>query len=141
MLRNEQDAHDVAHETMIKVMTNLSKYDPSWSFSTWVCRIAKNTAIDLIRKRKRISWSEIPNVSDPNPFPDEIAIKQQQARIVRQVLDELPAIYRDVLRLHHFENLKYREIADTLDVPLGTVMNRIHRARRKLRARYEKEAA
>ena len=62
-------------------------------------------------------------------------------RTVREALDALPPLYREVLELHHFQDLKYREIADTLDVPIGTVMNRIFRARKKMAVSIQKQAA
>ncbi len=141
MLRNEQDAWDVAHDTMIKVMTNLEKYDSSWAFSTWVSRIAKNTSIDLLRKRRRISWAEVPDLADGALLADENMLQTQQAEMVRELLSDLPPMYREVLQMHHYQDLKYREIADSLDLPIGTVMNRIHRARKKLRRNLEKMAA
>ena len=141
ILRNEQDARDVAHDTMVKVMMNLEKYNVSWAFSTWVARISRNTAIDLTRKRRRLSWSEPSEPVDLALLPDELLWREQRALLVHEGLGELPPMYQEVLRMHHFEELKYREIANLLDVPIGTVMNRIHRARKKLRDQFEQRAA
>ena len=141
IMRNQQDAKDVAHDSMIKVLIHLSRYSSQWSFKTWVSRITRNTAIDYIRRRRRLSWNEIPDTADSRPLPDERTIKKAEAETIRAALAALPPLYREVLELHHFEHLKYREIADQLDVPLGTVMNRIFRARKKMKKEYMKLAA
>ena len=141
MMRNEPDANDIAHDTMIKVMTSLHRYNPSWAFSTWVGRIARNTAIDVLRKRKKLSGKEPRDTPSEDALPDDIVLRKEQAKLVHRLLGEMPPMYREVLTMHHFQELKYKEIANSLDLPIGTVMNRIHRARNKFRAQYEKAAA
>jgi RNA polymerase sigma-70 factor (ECF subfamily) len=133
IMRNEQDAKDIAHDSMLKVLKNLDRYSSEWRFTTWVMRIARNTAIDVIRKRRRQSWAPVPDMADCALLQDEAMVHKQEAATVRQALSDLPPRYREVLELHHFRHLKYREIATHLDVPLGTVMNRIFRARQKLK--------
>ena len=83
-----------------------------------------------------MSWVTPPDRADTAPLQDELVSKRQEASAVRQALRGLPPLYREVLELHHFRHMKYREIADTLDLPLGTVMNRIHRARKKMKTHY-----
>ncbi len=129
---DQDEAKDLAHDAMIKVFTRLDQYDPRWTFQTWVSTITRNTCIDWIRRRKRLSGFEIPEVACTAPRADEVVAKSELKKAVRAALEELPPMYRQVLELHHFQDLKYREIADTLDVPIGTVMNRIHRARKKM---------
>jgi len=137
MMSNEQDARDVTQETMVKILKNLHRYDSRWRFSTWIISIARNTCIDEFRRRRRRSYDEPPEVVDDGPSPDEITAQQRRATRLHQALSKLPPLYREVLVLYHFEHRKYREIADILEIPIGTVMNRIFRARRKLRAAYE----
>lgn len=137
MMRNEQDAHDVCQETMVKVLRNLHRYDARWRFQTWVLSVARNTCIDEFRRRKHRSYEEAPDVADPTPGPLELASSQERSVTLHTALAQVPPLYREVLVLYHFEHLKYREIADMLDIPIGTVMNRIFRARQKLRAAYE----
>lgn len=137
MLRDEQDARDAAQDTMVKVLRNLHRYDSRWRFSTWALGIARNTCIDEFRRRKRKSFEEAPDVADSRPGPLELTSRQQRARTLHAALGDIPELYREVLILYHFEHLKYREIADLLGIPIGTVMNRIFRARRKLRDAYE----
>jgi RNA polymerase sigma-70 factor (ECF subfamily) len=134
MLRNEQDARDAAQDTMVKVLRNLDRYDDQYKFTTWLLRITRNTCIDRIRKQKRRAFDEIGDVVDGRPGPLHEVIARDNARHVRAALQELPPLYREVLTLYHDQGLKYREIAELLDIPNGTVMNRIFRARRKVAA-------
>ena len=137
MLRNEQDARDVTQDTLVKVLRSLHRYDPQWRFGTWVISIARNTCIDEFRKRRRRSTSEAPDVADDAPGPDALTVRSEQAARLHGALGDLSPLYREVLVLYHFQHLKYQEIADLLAIPIGTVMNRIFRARRKLRVAYE----
>lgn len=137
MLSNDQDAGDAAQDTLVKVLRNLHRYDPTRSFSTWVFGIARNTCIDEHRRRKRRAWDEPGDVADLRPSPMQDASRYQRAEILERALQDIPPMYREVLVLYHFEHKKYKEIAEVLELPLGTVMNRIFRARKKLRAAYE----
>mgnify|MGYP000288625841 FL=1 len=137
MLANDQDARDAAQDTLVKVLKNLHRYDPNRRFSTWVFGIARNTCIDEHRRRKRRAYDEPGEIVDTRPSPHQNAARSQRAAMLGEALKELPPMYREVLVLYHFEHKKYSEIAEILDVPMGTVMNRIFRARRKLRVLYE----
>ncbi|MCB9746578.1 MAG: sigma-70 family RNA polymerase sigma factor [Alphaproteobacteria bacterium] len=139
MLRNEQDARDVTQTTLLRVVRNLHRFDIERRFSTWVFGIARNACIDEQRRRRRLADApdKEPVSSDPSPL--DITSRGQRAQRLREAMDTLPPMYREVLVLYHFEHLKYREIAEALDVPIGTVMNRIFRARGKLRDAYEAE--
>lgn len=138
MLSNDEDAGDAAQETLVKVLRNLDRFDPDRSFATWVFGIARNTCIDEHRRRKRRSWDEPGDVADiATASPLQDAARSQRADLLERALVELPPMYREVLVLYHFEHRKYTEIAEILELPLGTVMNRIFRARKKLRALYE----
>jgi len=137
MLHHEQDAYDAAQDTLLKVLRNLYRYDTSRSFATWIFGIARNTCIDEHRRRRRRAWDEPGEVVDTSPTPLHVAARSQRAEILERAMVDLPPMYREVLVLYHFEHRKYREIAAILDLPLGTVMNRIFRARKKLRTAYE----
>jgi RNA polymerase sigma-70 factor (ECF subfamily) len=137
MLRNDQDAHDAAHDSMVKVLKNLHRYDDQWKFSTWILGITRNTCIDEIRRRKRRPTAIEIDAVDQGLGPDEQTARQRRARRLHTAMTSLPEMYREILVLYHFEHLKYQEIADLLGVPLGTVMNRIFRARQKLRTVYQ----
>ena len=137
MLRDDEDARDAAQNTLVKVIRNLHRYDPERKFSTWVFGIARNTCIDEHRRRRHTSDEEVSDVMDHREGPLELTTRAERARLLQAALAEVPPLYREVLVLYHFEHLKYEEIAETLDLPMGTVMNRIFRARKKLRESYE----
>lgn len=139
MLANEQDARDATQDCLVKVLRNLHRYDPNRRFSTWVFGIARNTCIDEHRRRRRRAWDEPGEVPSDEPSPVQEISRAQRADRLRRALAELPPLYREVLVLYHFEHLKYQEIADMLEIPIGTVMNRIFRARKKLRGIYDAE--
>lgn len=138
MLGNDEDAGDATQETLVKLLRSLDRYDPKRPFSTWAFGIARNACIDEHRRRQRRAWDEPSEIADTvsaSPLVD--AARLEQADVLDKALGELPGIYREVLVLYHFEHRKYTEIADILDLPLGTVMNRIFRARKRLRTLYE----
>lgn len=137
IMGSEEDAHDAVQDTLVKMLRKIDQYDDQYAFSTWVFGICRNTCIDTFRRRKKRSWEEPGEVVDTAPSPMSRVSKSQEAKLLEQALQQLSPMYREVLLLYHFEHLKYREIADTLEIPMGTVMNRIFRARKKLRTAYE----
>ena len=136
MLGNEQDGRDACQETMVKVLRTLGRFDRTRSFRPWVLRIARNTCIDELRRRKRRAWDEPGEIVDHQPSPLESTSAIQRSQQLHAAIQELSPLYREVLIMYHFEHMKYREIAEALELPIGTVMNRIFRARQKLRERY-----
>lgn len=137
MTGSDEDARDIAQDALVRMLQRIDQYDPRYAFSTWVFGIARNATIDEFRRNKRRSWDEPGEVVDDAPSPLQVVAQAQEADRVGTALERLAPLYREVLVLYHFEHLKYAEIADTLDVPIGTVMNRIFRARQKLREIYE----
>ena len=145
---NADDAAEVSQETFVRVLRSLSTYDPARPFRTWLFKIASNLALDVIRRRKRrpialedLAAEDGPPVdpADPGPGPEEgLRLDRSDARF-ESLVKELPEHYQAILFLRYKEQLAYEEIAETLDVPLGTVKVRLHRAheilRRKLIAR------
>ena len=137
MLADDQEAWDATQDTLVKVLRNLERFDPTRAFSTWVFGIARNTCIDEHRRRKRRAWDEPGDIADTRPNALQNVARAQRADRLDAALEEIPPMYREILVLYHFEHKKYCEIAEILDLPMGTVMNRIFRARRKLRDAYE----
>lgn len=140
MLKNSEDAEDVAQDVFIKVFSMLERYDDRYAFKSWLFKIAANQCIDFIRKNRvkmlrldepvQFRGEEIEReLSDGGPLPDELLHRGELHRILREVTDELPPHYRAMIVLRHQEQLSYEEIANLLDLPLGTVKARIHRAR------------
>jgi len=132
-------AEDAAQETFIQAWLKLKSYRPQSSLKTWLYRIAVNTAIDMLRKEKRILPSEIDdlNLRDSNPGPETLAANSEQTEMVQEAVLALPDASRAVLVLREFEGLSYKEIAESLEIPVGTVMSRLNYARKLLREKLE----
>ncbi|MBT3337684.1 MAG: sigma-70 family RNA polymerase sigma factor [Anaerolineae bacterium] len=135
MCGNQQLAEDAAQETFIQAWLKLPSYRPKSSLRNWLYRIAVNTAIDMLRKEKRIIPNTIDdlNLVDKRPTPERSLVSAERSEIVRDTIIALPDTSRAVLILREYEDLSYREIADTLDIPLGTVMSRLSYARKLLK--------
>ena len=96
-------------------------------------KVVRNGALDLLRRRKPHDADAVTELTDAAPAPDEAAARGELAQIIRRELDMLPAEQREIILLRDFHDLSYGEIADVLDLAPGTVMSRLHRARRALR--------
>jgi RNA polymerase sigma factor (sigma-70 family) len=143
MVRNVDDAEDLTIEAFAKAFRNLKKFNPEFTFSTWLFRIATNNCIDFIRKKKLDTMS-ISNsfkdegesadmdIKDFNLDPQEEAIKSQKVEIIQTIVTKLPAKYQTLVKLRYFEELSYEEIAEEIEAPLGTVKAQLHRARELL---------
>jgi RNA polymerase sigma-70 factor (ECF subfamily) len=139
MLRSDEDASEITQEALLRALKALHRYDPERSFKTWLYSIARNACIDFHRrKRPMVSDEKIP-LRHPGESPQGEVLRMERAQRLNTALKSLPDLYREVIVLYHFEHLKYQEIADSLEIPIGTVMNRIFRARRKLREAYGEE--
>lgn len=144
MVRNENDAEDLTIEAFAKAFKNLKKFNPNYTFSTWLFRIATNHCIDFIRKKKLDTFSINSAYSDDNGDevaiqikdnrlnPQEEAIKQQKIEIIQLIVTQLPPKYQILVRLRYFKEFSYDEISKELDAPLGTVKAQLHRARELL---------
>ena len=142
MVNNASDAEDLTIEAFSKAFKNLEQYTPNFAFSTWLFKIASNNCIDFIRKKRidhisldreigdkgRVSSIIIAEVSDP----EEDLIKKQKAKLMRHVVTTLKPRYRDLVELRYFKEYSYEEIADELNLPLGTVKAQLFRARELL---------
>lgn len=142
------EAQDIAQEVFVKAYYALDKYDKTFRFSTWLYRIARNAAIDNLR-RKQVptrSLDEPQQFRDgeaPLQFPDEEATPEERlqnrelVRYFSDAVDTLPPEYREVITMRHINQLSYQEIAEICDIPIGTVKNRIFRGRELLRKKLE----
>jgi RNA polymerase sigma-70 factor, ECF subfamily len=140
---NDYDASlDVTQEVFIKVYNSLSRYSSEYKFSTWLYRIAHNAAIDYIRRRSPNQQSiETENkdgayqlqIESPNPTPEQERERSEWRTEIEAVVKCLPAVYRELILLRHAQDLSYDEIAEITNLPLGTVKNRLFRAREMMR--------
>jgi RNA polymerase sigma-70 factor, ECF subfamily len=138
-LGNEQDALDVVQEAMIKAFSALGDFDGRSGFRTWLMRIVVNTALDWGRQRKRrpsFQIGESANGHEPTIEDDPTQpIRQRDLRrALDRALDRLSPTIRTTFVLFAESGLSYKEIADIQEIPIGTVMSRIHSAREKLQA-------
>ncbi len=143
-VRNGPDAEDIAQETFVRVWKNLKKFDQSKTFKTWIFAIAKNASLDLLKKKRPMSFSQIGEEDDiveavlasyvMIPDASDITFDQGLLRNDFNVaLAKLPPHYRDVMVLRYTDNLKFREIAERLGEPLDTVKSRHRRGLALLR--------
>lgn len=143
MIKDKEQVEDLVQETFVKAFDNLKSYSTNYAFSTWLYRIATNHTIDYLRKKKLQTMS----IDDPvktkegdmrMQLPDESAetdrkiIRKQRQNMVREAIKDLPPKYRRVIEMRHMEEKSYQEIADVLELPLGTVKAHIFRARELL---------
>ena len=143
MVRDEAQAEDLTQDTFLKMFRALARYDPTLRFSSWLFRIAHNTAIDYLRQRRLLIATPVDDPDDesdplqelPDPSaisPERSAERSELAAAVDRALDRVRPDYRAVLVLRYQEGLEYQDIADVLGAPLGTVKTFLHRARRDL---------
>lgn len=148
IVRDRALAEDLAQETFIKVLNGIGSYRPEFKFSSWIFKIANNVAIDQLRRRSldtlSLDGSPMAETADRMGAtalqigtPGESPLDEVQARelgtAIEQAIARLRPEYRSCIMLRHVEGFSYEEIAETLDLPLGTVKTYIHRARNELR--------
>jgi RNA polymerase sigma-70 factor (ECF subfamily) len=127
-------AEDAAQEAFVRAWQHLPSYQPRSPFRNWVYRIAVNAALDVLRTvRQEREPLEADAAVSEDDRPETLVERAEQAEAVRRAVLSLPPASRAVLVLREYEGLSYREIADTLDIPLGTVMSRLNYARGRLR--------
>jgi len=146
MVNNKTDAEDLAIEAFGKAFTNIHQYEPQFAFSTWLFRIASNNAIDHLRKKKAVTVPLEPivgndksigieynhNIHSNSDSPEDALIKEQNAKIMRKAVATLKPRYRTLLELRYFKEYSYAEIAEELNLPLGTVKVQLFRSREML---------
>ncbi|APF20690.1 sigma-70 family RNA polymerase sigma factor [Caldithrix abyssi] len=144
MVHNRQEAEDLTQETFIKAYNSINSFNEEYAFSTWLFKIATNHCIDFFRKRKLVTYSmdepikykddEIAHeYADSDPTVDKKMVDGEKSNIIKQAIEQLPDKYRMAIILRHHEEKSYEEIAEILNLPLGTVKARIFRAREMLK--------
>ena len=141
---DQELAKDLTIESLGKAFQKLHLYTPDYTFSTWLFTVARNHCIDYLRKHKlptisidkmmldedgkRTNFDLVSN--DLNP--EQKMEKKQRIAFLRQIVDQLKPTYRDLVKMRYFKELSYEEIAETLDIPIGTVKAQLHRSREQL---------
>ena len=137
LLRNEQDAEDVVQEAYLRAFKSFAGFHGS-NGRAWLLTIVRNTSYTLLKKNHAVDLTtpfdeEIHGSGQESVSPATILEHSENAELIREAMDELPAEFREILALRHLEGLSYKEIADIAQIPAGTVMSRLARARAKLR--------
>ena len=144
-LGNVQESEELSQEVFLRVYRALDRYNPKYRFSTWLFRVARNAAIDLIRKR-RLKLVPMQRVGtdgqaqerefeseERDPYRTLRNLERRHA--IGAAIDGLREEYRELIQLRHFAEMTYEEIAEFKGMPLGTVKNKLFRGRRMLKAR------
>lgn len=141
MTRNPQDAQDFVQDSFIKVYNNLDKYNASGSFSSWLYRVAINHCMDEFRKKQYTTVKvEIDEQLVVNPnHPEVIFLKTEKSRQLERLVSTLPDDERLIILLRYVNEVNYEEISEIAGVPLSTVRNKLHRAKKKMRETMKRE--
>ena len=144
MLGNRDDAMDVTQDAMLRFFSTLKSFDATRRVQPWLFTIVRNQVRDLWRQRQRRpadaageSDALVGQLAGPQPSPEADLHRRELKKRVWRALAALPPEKREIIVLRDFHDLSYRDIAQVLDIPIGTVMSRLHGARRQLRARLE----
>jgi RNA polymerase sigma-70 factor (ECF subfamily) len=137
LLRNEQDAQDVVQEAFLRAFKSFSGFHGS-NGRAWLLTIVRNSSYTLLKNNRVADLTtpfdeEIHASDDKSVSAATILEHSEHAELIREAMDELPAEFREILTLRHQEGLSYKEIADIAQIPQGTVMSRLARARAKLK--------
>ncbi|MCD5415555.1 sigma-70 family RNA polymerase sigma factor [Candidatus Bipolaricaulota bacterium] len=138
-LRNRADAEDLTHDAFIRAYVNLRRYRLDKKFSTWLFTIASNLCRNRLRYRRYHPVAPPPLQIDGGNDPAQIVAQEDRAAQVRGGIDSLPYDYRAPLVLRYYNDLSYKEIAEVLSLPEGTVKTRIHRGKIRLKHVLENE--
>ncbi|MFQ5604295.1 MAG: RNA polymerase sigma factor [bacterium] len=144
MVRNKEETEDLVQEAFMKAFKALPSFNEEYAFSTWLYKIAINNCIDHMRKKKLKTYSinkpvqskdgelgrEFPDIS---MSPDKNILSEEKSSLIENAIAELPENYKMAIILRHSEEKSYEEIAQIMNIPLGTVKARIFRAREMLK--------
>lgn len=148
MIRDREQAEDLAQETFVRVFNNIDRYDPRFKFSSWIFKIATNLTIDHIRRkeldtvsidgsRNAVTSEQIEatsiTIASTDENPEELLEAKELGEQIEGAISKLRPEYKAAILLRHVEGREYQEIAEILSLPLGTVKTYIHRGRNELR--------
>ena len=146
LAQNREEAEDLVQETYVKALRGFGSFQPGTNFRAWMYRILRNT---FLTSRTGLSAKmTVPLDEEDGPIadattdaqtPEAILIDRDHQEVLRAALEELPLHHREIVLLCEVEEMSYQEIADTLSVPIGTVMSRLFRARAALRTGVQKK--
>ncbi len=144
MVHNKEEAEDLTQEAFMKAFRALASFNEEYAFSTWLYKIAANNCIDYLRKKRLQTFSYNKPIAskegelqreyaDETVATDKPMLDSEKTRMINLAIDDLPPKYKTAIELRHKEELSYEDIAQKLNIPLGTVKARIFRAREMLK--------
>ena len=146
MLHHSQDCEDAMQETFSKALLALPRYREENHFKSWLFRIGRNEAVEIIRRRRRTVVAETPEeclgtdpLIDLQPAAREVMEQKERLQSLDKAIAQLPGAEREVLALRLQGDLPFKEIAQVIDVPIGTVLARMHRAKKRVKSLLESE--
>jgi len=140
LARDSNDAEDLVQETYLKALRSLASFRPGTNFRAWMFQILRNTFLSSCSKLERRMTVELdseddgPELAVENQTPETILMNRSSSQQLQRAIDDLPVHYRETLLLCEVEEMSYQEIAEVLSIPIGTVMSRLARARKAIRA-------
>ncbi len=142
----EADTEDLVQDIMLKVYNNLSRYNPLYSFNTWIYSIAKNCAVDSFRKKSSSNnlitavRSELVSKSFKNSeTPEDLSLKREEKTGIAEWIQNLPERERKITFLKFYEDLTYREISRIMGIPVGTIKYLVHKIKKNIETSYNKQ--
>ena len=148
---SSEEASDIVSDAFVRVYNAIHNFKGQSAFTTWLYRIITNCYLDARKRDRNKQTVSLDNamqtddgdferqVEDEGPGPDELVEKNERERLVQTALQKIPEYQRAMLVMYHVENLTYEEIAEALDLPIGTVKSRLNRARLSLRDQLTKD--
>src|SRR5271166_1685543 len=136
LAQDRSEAEDLVQETYAKALRGFSSFQPGTNFRAWMYRILRNSFLSSrtgLKATVVLDDEEGANLPAETPTPETLLIEQSNREMVQQALENLQVPFREILLLCEVEEMSYQEIAETLAIPIGTVMSRLYRARRTLR--------
>ncbi len=143
LVGNREAAQDITQEASIKAWKNIDRFNTGEKWKTWIYAIARNTAIDYLRKKRSLSFTDtelasgqnpaIDNQEADEPLPDNMAMQIEDKALLERALTELSPLYREVVYLYYYEDMTLQEIANLLDKPIDTVKSQHRRGMKLLR--------
>jgi RNA polymerase sigma factor (sigma-70 family) len=136
LAQNQNDAEDLVQETYLKAFRSFASFEPGTNFRAWIFQILKNTFLgscSKLERRMTLAMDSEEDLPTTSATPESLLIGRSDIDAVRSAIEQLPVIFREVILLSDVEDASYREIAEILSIPIGTVMSRLARARKMVR--------
>ena len=137
LAQNQNDAEDLVQETYLKAFRSFASFAPGTNFRAWIFQILKNTFLgscSKLERRMTLAMDSEEDLPTTSATPESLLNGLSDIEAIRSAIEQLPVIFREVILLSDVEDVSYREIAEILSIPIGTVMSRLARARKMVRA-------